>query len=111
MNVGQEVGLSGYGVEAGEEVVDIIVEEAIVGDTIVGNNFSISNENVAPESVVVLKANVGVELIIVSDDDGDDDNEVVRDTMDIVVAETDDEIDSATVGMSGFILEACVDAM
>ncbi|GKC46559.1 hypothetical protein Tco_1064281 [Tanacetum coccineum] len=143
-NVGREVGLSGFGVEAGEEVsskrkftempqpshwidlhdvrklsnklkaklmgkrfeekkvADIIVEEAIVGD-----NFGISNENVVPESVVVPKANVGVEIII----DGDDDNEVVGDTMDTVVAETDDEIDSASVGMSGFILEACVDAM
>ncbi|GJU32010.1 hypothetical protein Tco_1175599 [Tanacetum coccineum] len=65
-----------------KKVADIIVEEAIVGDTIVGDNF-----------------------------DGDDDNEVVGDTMDTVVAETDDEIDSASVGMSGFILEACVDAM
>ncbi|GKE32703.1 hypothetical protein Tco_1452025, partial [Tanacetum coccineum] len=90
-----------------KKVADIIVEEAIVGDTIVGDNFGISNENVVPESVVVPKANVGVEIIIVSDDD----NEVVGDTMDTVVAETDDEINSASVGMSGFILEACVDAM
>nr|GEV44348.1 chlorophyll a-b binding protein 3C, chloroplastic [Tanacetum cinerariifolium] len=88
-----------------ELVGDIIVEEAIFGDTIVGDNFGISNENVVPESVVVPKANVGVEIIIVSDDD---DNEVVRDTLDTVVAETDDEIYSAVVGMSGFILEACV---
>ncbi|GKC14507.1 hypothetical protein Tco_1011289 [Tanacetum coccineum] len=88
-----------------------IVDEAIVGDTIVGNNFSISNENVVPESVLVAKANVGVEIIIVSDDDGDDDNEVVGDTMDTFVAEIDDETDSTTVGMSGFILEACVDAI
>nr|GEY67835.1 hypothetical protein [Tanacetum cinerariifolium] len=69
------------------------------------------NENVVPEIVVVLKDNVGVEIIIVSDDDDDDDNEVMRDTRDTVMAETDDEIDSAAVEMSGFILEACVDAM
>nr|GEV32908.1 hypothetical protein [Tanacetum cinerariifolium] len=31
--------------------------------------------------------------------------------MDTVVAETDDEIDSVVVGMSGFVLEACVGAM
>ncbi|GKB50758.1 hypothetical protein Tco_0901511 [Tanacetum coccineum] len=94
-----------------KKVADNIVEEAIVGDTIVCDNFDISNKNVVAESVVVPKANVGVEIIIVSDDDGDDDNEVVGDTMDTVVAETDDEIDSAVVGMSGFILEVCVDAM
>nr|GFB69072.1 hypothetical protein [Tanacetum cinerariifolium] len=41
----------------------------------------------------------------------DDDNEVVGDTMDTVVAETDDEIDSAAVGMGGFILKACVDVI
>ncbi|GJX98859.1 hypothetical protein Tco_0355878 [Tanacetum coccineum] len=147
-SVGQEVGFSGSGVEAREEVssirrftemsqpshwidlhdvrklssklkaklmgkrfeekefADNIVEEAIVGD-----NFGISNENVVPESVLVAKANVGEEIIIVSDDDGDDDNEVVGDTMDTVMAKTDDEIDSAAVGMSGFILEACVDAI
>ncbi|GKD60467.1 hypothetical protein Tco_1297976, partial [Tanacetum coccineum] len=64
-----------------------------------------------PESVVVPKANVGVEIIKVSDGDGDDDKEVVGDTMDTVVAGTDDEIDSVAVGMSGFILEACLGAM
>ncbi|GKB06703.1 hypothetical protein Tco_0834936 [Tanacetum coccineum] len=94
-----------------KKVADNIVEEAIVGDTIVGDNFGISNENVVPESVVVPKANVGVEIIIVSDGDGDDDKEVVGDTMDTVVAGTDDEIDSVAVGMSGFILEACLGAM
>ncbi|GKE60010.1 hypothetical protein Tco_1510377, partial [Tanacetum coccineum] len=86
-------------------------EEAIVGDTIVGDNFGISNENVVPESVVVPKSNVGVEIIIVSDGDGNDDKEVVGDTMDTVVARTRDEIDSVAVGMNGFILEACLGAM
>ncbi|GKB31491.1 hypothetical protein Tco_0870892 [Tanacetum coccineum] len=94
-----------------KKVADNIVEEAIVGDTIVGDNFGISNENVVPESVLVAKANVGVEIIIVSDDDGDGDNKVVRDTMDTFMVETDDEIDSVAIGMSGFILEACVDAI
>ncbi|GKE97561.1 hypothetical protein Tco_0020912 [Tanacetum coccineum] len=64
-----------------KKVADNIIEEAIVGDTIVGDNFGISNENVVPESVVVPKANVGVEIIIVSDGYGDDDKEVVGDTM------------------------------
>nr|GEU61502.1 hypothetical protein [Tanacetum cinerariifolium] len=152
-SVGQEVGSSGSGVEAVEEVsskrrftemsqpshwidlydvrqlssklkaklmdkrfeekkvADNIVEEAIVGDTIVGDNFCISNKNVVPESVIVPKANVGVEIIIVSDGDANDDKEVVGDTIDTVVAETDDEIDSVAIGMSGCILEACLGAM
>ncbi|GJW56755.1 hypothetical protein Tco_0103486 [Tanacetum coccineum] len=63
------------------------------------------------ESVVVPKANVGVEIIIVSDGDGDDDKEVVGDTMGTIVARPDDEIDSVAVGMSRFILEACLGAM
>ncbi|GJY48769.1 hypothetical protein Tco_0438725 [Tanacetum coccineum] len=92
------LGTKGKGLRK-KRVADNIVEEAIVGD-----NFGVAKENVP-------KANVGLEIIIVSDDDGDDDNEVVGDTMDTVVAENDDEIDSAAVGMSGFILEACVDAM
>nr|GEU89492.1 hypothetical protein [Tanacetum cinerariifolium] len=64
------------------------------------------------------RSNVGVKIIIVSDDD--DDKEVVRDIRDTIVAETDDEIDSVAmdidnvvvdiVGMSGVILEACVGA-
>nr|GEW08569.1 hypothetical protein [Tanacetum cinerariifolium] len=61
-----------------KNVADNIVEEAIVGDTIIGDNFCISNKNVVPESVVVQKANVGVEIIIVSDGDGNDNKEVVR---------------------------------
>ncbi|GJY68967.1 hypothetical protein Tco_0471949 [Tanacetum coccineum] len=88
------------------------VEEAIVGDTIVGDNFGILNENVVSESVVVPNANVGMEIIIVSDDDDDDDdNKVVGDTIDIVVVETDDEIDSVAIEMSRVILEACVGSM
>ncbi|GKF60291.1 hypothetical protein Tco_0177077, partial [Tanacetum coccineum] len=94
-----------------KKVADNIVKEAIVGDTIFGDNFGIAMENVVPKSVVVPKDNVGVEIIIVSDDDGDDDNKVVGDTMDTFMAETDDEIDSVAIGMSGFILEACVDAI
>ncbi|GJZ67061.1 hypothetical protein Tco_0630301 [Tanacetum coccineum] len=63
------------------------------------------------------KANLNVEIIILYDDD----IEVVGDTMDTVVAETDDEIDSVTmdadlvvvdtIGISGVILKACVGAM
>nr|GEV30840.1 hypothetical protein [Tanacetum cinerariifolium] len=71
-----------------KKVVDNIVEEAIVGDTIVGDNFGISNEIVVSKSVVVPKAIV-----------------------DTIVDETNDEIDSVAVGMSGVILEACVGAM
>ncbi|GKA52181.1 hypothetical protein Tco_0745377 [Tanacetum coccineum] len=62
--------------------------------------------DIFPESVVVPKANVGVEIIIVSDGDGDDDKKVVGDTMDTVVAGTDEEIGSVAVGMSGFILRS-----
>ncbi|GKA37394.1 hypothetical protein Tco_0723959 [Tanacetum coccineum] len=101
-----------------KKVADNIVKEEIVGDTVVGDNFAISNENVVSENVVVPKANVGVKIIIVSDDD--DDKEVMGDTRDTVVAETDDEIDSVpvdvdnvvvdTVGMSRVILEAYVGA-
>ncbi|GJW07333.1 hypothetical protein Tco_1569756 [Tanacetum coccineum] len=113
-NVGREVGLSGFGVEAGEEVsskrkftrmsqpshwIDLLDVRKL--------SNKLKAKLMVPESVVVPKANVGVEIIIVSDDD----NEVVGDTMDTVVAETDDEINSASVGMSEFILEACVDAM
>nr|GEY18101.1 hypothetical protein [Tanacetum cinerariifolium] len=114
-NVGQEVGLSRTGVEAGEEVSSKrrFTEMSKPSHWIDLHNVrklssKLKAKLMVPESVVVPKANVGVEIIIVSDDDGDDDNEVVGDTLDTVVAETDDKIYSATVGMSGFILEACV---
>ncbi|GJS97854.1 hypothetical protein Tco_0804822 [Tanacetum coccineum] len=105
-NVCQEEGLLGYEVEAGEEVSskrkftemsqpshwidlhDVRKLSSKLKAKLMGKRFE---EKKVPESVVVPKANV---IIIVSDDDGDDVNEVVGDTMDIVVAETDDEIDS-----------------
>ncbi|GKD15949.1 hypothetical protein Tco_1205107 [Tanacetum coccineum] len=83
---------------------DNIVEEVIVGDTIVGDNFAISNENVVSKNVVVPKANVNVEIIILDDDD----IEVVEDTMDTVMAQTDDDIDSCSleVTMENQLLKA-----
>ncbi|GKD77970.1 hypothetical protein Tco_1340591, partial [Tanacetum coccineum] len=107
------MGLSGSGLEAGKEVsskrrftemsqhshwIDLHDVRQLTS--------KLKAKLMVPESVVVPKANVGVEIIKVSDGDGDDDKEVVRDTMDTVVAGTDDEIDSVAVGMSGFILEA-----
>ncbi|GJT61265.1 retrotransposon protein, putative, ty1-copia subclass [Tanacetum coccineum] len=87
-----------------KKVADNIVEEVIVGDTIVGDNFAISNENVVSKNVVVPKANVNVEIIILDDDD----IEVVEDTMDTVMAQTDDDIDSCSleVTMENQLLKA-----
>ncbi|GKE58170.1 hypothetical protein Tco_1497355 [Tanacetum coccineum] len=125
-SVGQEVGLSGSGVEAGEEVSskrrftkmsqhshwidlhDVRQLSSKLKAKLMGKRFEKKKFH---ESVVVPKANVGVEIIIVSDGDGDDDKEVVGDTMGTIVARPDDEIDSVAVGMSRFILEACLGAM
>nr|GEY49636.1 zinc finger, CCHC-type, retrotransposon Gag domain protein [Tanacetum cinerariifolium]GEY49648.1 zinc finger, CCHC-type, retrotransposon Gag domain protein [Tanacetum cinerariifolium] len=114
-NVRQEVTWSGCGVKPGEEVSS---KRRFIEMSQTSQWTDLDDVRQLKAKLMGKRSNVGVKIIIVSDDD--DDKEVVRDIRDTVMAETDDEIDSVgmdidnvvvdIVGMSGVILKACVGA-